>query len=221
MKASDRYLQTMLALLFAITVGFGIACATAPTKKGVSVKSFVEASLQPGSVKSIAVFPLRNVRLLPDELREVNRGITEAFQKQNPKLKIVGATESVSLLNAAAKADKYSEFLRNFSQSGIPDVNTLKEIGKALEINAILQGEVFSIEQLDGTTIYTGAGSFGKTSLTVRYMLLSTSNGTILWDATSNAFKLSEKIGEPAPSLLEVIQMAQEKILTALPTLAQ
>jgi hypothetical protein len=43
----------------------------------------------------------------------------------------------------------------------------------------------------------------------------------VLWEATGTAFKLSEKPEGPAPTLYEVIQMAQEKILTALPILAQ
>ncbi|MFO1477480.1 MAG: hypothetical protein U1F98_12600 [Verrucomicrobiota bacterium] len=214
-----------LTLLVAVSLGFGLACQTVPqdqvTRKSASVKTFVEASLHASDVKAIAIFPIRNVRLQMDELREVNRGITDGFRRQNPDLKIVGAAESVTMLNEAGLADKYSEFLRNYSQSAIPDVKTLKEIGQALGVDAILQGEVFSIEQRDGT-----ATSFGKTSLQVRYVLLATKTGTVLWEATGSAFKLTDeaindKHAMPAPTLYEVIQIAQEKVLTALPTLGK
>lgn len=215
---SERSLRGMLAVLFVVTVGFSIACASAPVPvmQSASVRTFVEPSLQPGAVKSIAIFPMRNVRLQPDELREINRSITEGFRKQNPQLKIVGATESVTMLNDGGLAEKYSEFLRNYSQSSIPDVKILQEIGRSLGVNAILQGEVFSVNQMDAPSkMY-----YGKTSLQMRYILLSTSNGSILWDSSSSAFKLSEP-GQPAPAIYEVIQMGQEKILNSLPTLAQ
>lgn len=209
--------EVVWPVLLGVTVlALALACATGPVKKGASVKTFVEPSLQSGAVKSIAILPVRNVRLQPDELREVNRAITDGFRKQNPRLKVSGAVESVTLLNEANLADRYSEFLRNYTQSAIPDVKTLRDIGKALSSDAVLQGEVFSIAQNDG-----GTGFFGKTSLSIRYVLLSTENGGILWEATGTAFKLSEKPAQPAPTLYEVIQMAQEKILTALPTLAQ
>jgi len=213
---SERSLRGMLAVLFVAAVGFAIACATPPVMNSASVQTFVEPSLQPGAVKSIAVFPMRNVRLRPDEVREVNRSITEGFRKQNPQLKIVGATESVTMLNEGGLTEKYSEFLRNYSQSSIPDVKTLQEIGRSLGVNAILQGEVFSVTQADAANI----NYYGKTSLKVRYILLSTSNGSILWDSTGSAFKLSQR-GQPAPTIYEVIQLGQEKILNSLPTLAQ
>ncbi len=215
---SEKSLRLCLGLCLPVVIGLGLACATTPKeiKKSASVKTFVEPSLQSGSVKSIAVFPMRNVRLQPDELREVNRGITDGFHKQNPRLNVLGAAESVTKLNEAGLADKYSEFLRNYSQSGIPDVKILQEIGKALGVDAILQGEVFSIRQSDGTTY-----ACGRTSLDVRYVLHSAVTGAVLWEATGSAFKVTEKVGQPSPTLYEVVQLGQEKILTALPTLAQ
>ncbi len=210
--------KTLLAASFALVLALGIACNTGPKRvlSSASVKTFVEPSLQAGFVKSIAIFPLRNVRLQPDELREINRGITDGFRRQNPKLNIVGASESITKLNDAGLADKYSEFLRNYSQSAIPEVKILQEIGKSLDVAAMLQGEVFSIAQHDGNTF-----TFGRTSLTVRYVLLSTSNGSVVWEATGSAFKETEEVGKPAPTLFEVVQLAQDKILGALPTLAQ
>lgn len=217
---SDKTMNGTLFLFAGIVLALGLACATPKpperVKSSASVNTFVEPSLQPGTIKSIAVFPLRNVRMQPDELREVNRGITDGFRKQNPKLGVLGASEAVEKLNTAGLADKYSAFLRNYSQSAIPDVGTLQEIGRALGVNAILQGEVFSIQQTDGNT-YT----FGRTSLNVRYVLLSTINGGVIWESTGRAFKETEESGKPAPSFYEVVQLAQEKILSALPTLAQ
>lgn len=217
-KLSEKSLGGILVALFVVTVGFSMACAPPPPiKESASVKTYVEPSLQPGTIKSIAMFPIRNVRLQPDELREINRGITQGFSKQNPRLTILGATESVKMVNDAGLAEKYSEFLRNYSQSSIPDVKVLQDIGKALGVNAILQGEVYSVEHKDAVS----GGDYGKTSLVIRYVLLSTLNASVLWDSSCSAFKLSSDPGKQAPSIYETILVGHEKILSSLPTLAQ
>lgn len=207
---------TALAALGFVIIGLAIACASAP-KGSVGVDSSVEPSLRSGSIKTIGVFPMRNVRLSPDELREVNRGMVEGFQKQNPQLAILGPGEAVTKLNEANLAEVYSEFLRNYSQSAIPDVNALSRIGKSLQIDAILQGEVFDISQADGVN----GASYGRTSLVIRYTLLSTTTGTTLWQSTAKVVEYSKKVGEPAPTLFATMKKGQDKVLSALPTLAQ
>lgn len=202
-----------LQAIFFIGFIFVTGCAT----QRATIKTFVEPSIQPESIRSVAVFPMRNVRLLPDESRELNRGVSQAFHQQNPNVRIVGPTESTTLLNQVGLTGKYSDFLRDYATSGIPNVNTLKEIGDALDVDAILQGEMFDIYQIDGAYGITA----GKTSITVRYVLLSTRYGSVLWEATSNAKKETATTLESAPPLYEVILIAQNKILTALPTLGK
>ena len=213
---NDRSQRGILGVLFILVVGFGIACASSRLKSSSSVKSFVDPSIQPGAIKSIAVFPLRNLRLQPDQFRDINRAITDAMRKQNPGLGIMGALESVSMLNEAELADKYSEALRNYAQSGIPDVGVLQEIGKALSIDAILWGEAFDVEQRDAAY----KGDRGHTALALRYELVSTSNGSLLWQATGLAHEMSEKKGTPAPTYYNVAHTALQKVLSVLPTLA-
>lgn len=202
----------LVAISF-ISLLFFTGCAT----KRATLKTFVEPSIQPESISSVAIFAMRNVRLLPDESRELNRSISRAFQQQNPDVTVVGPTESTTLLNQAALTEMYSDFLRDYATSGIPNLRTLKQIGDAIDVDAILQGEVFDIFQTDGAYGVTK----GKASVTVRYVLLSTRNGDVLWEATSNATKTTATTLGSAPPLYEVIMMAQNKILTALPTLGE
>ncbi len=160
-------LYNILFISFILSTGCAVQRAT--------LKTFVEPSIQPASIRVVAIFPMRNARLLPDESRELNRGIVQAFHKQNPNVRLVGPEESTTLLNEAGLTEKYSDFLRDYATSGIPNVTTLKKIGNALEVDAILQGEVFDIRQIDGAYGITR----GKTSVTVRYVLLSTRYGNI------------------------------------------
>jgi hypothetical protein len=207
--------KLLFGALCLVIGGMIIACATAP-KGSVNLQSSVDPSLRANAVKSIAVFPIRNIRLSPDEQREVNKGMVIGFQTSNPRLTILGPGEAVTQLNAANLAETYSEFLRNYSQSAIPDVNALNKVGNSLHIDAILQGDTFDIVQYDGHS-----NLYGNTSLTVRYTLLGTKTGDILWQATARVKEMSKKPNIPAPTLYQTMQKGQEKILSQLPILAQ
>jgi hypothetical protein len=203
-----------LPIVIAVTT---VILLTGCSVKRATLKTYVEPSLDAGAIKSIAVFPMRNVRLLPDEAREINRSVTQALNSQNPNLKIIGPAESVDLLNKAELADGYSDFLRDYATSGIPNASLLNKIGQALYADAIMQGEVYDIFQEDGAY---GVNK-GTTSLTVRYVILSTNKGDVLWEATSNSKLVTATTIEDAPPLYEAIMQAQNKILTALPTLGE
>lgn len=202
----------ILRAIFFTGLIFVVGCSQA------TLKTFVDPSIQPGSIRSISIFPVRNVRLIPDEYRELNRSVSQMFHQKNPNVKIVGATESITLINQAALADEYSEFLRDYARSGIPNINTLKAIGETLSVDAILQGEVFNIRRIDGVF---GRDTNSVTSLTVRYVLLATHQGNVLWEGMSNATIRSRTVFQPAPPLYQAISIAQNKILTALPTLGK
>lgn len=180
-------------------------------------KLSLERSIQPGSIRSIAIFPVRNGELIPDGSRKLNHSVSRAFGQKNPNAKIVGPTESMTLIEQTALADKYSEFFRHYTRSGIPNVSTLKAIGETLGVDAILQGEVFNIEQVDGDY----HRNVGSTSLTVRYSLMGTHDGIILWETVSNATKSTATPFESAPPLYQTILKAQNWILTSLPELGK
>ena len=74
--------------------------------------------------------------------------------------------------------------LKNYSSSGVPNISTLKEIGIALNVDAIIQGEMYNFVEIVGSI-----WQWGSTSLTIRYVMLSTINGDVLWDAMSSAKK--------------------------------
>lgn len=200
-----------IKILFFIIILIFLNCVSA------SLKTFVSPSIEPGSIHNVAIFPMRNARLLPDEAREINRGISQTFHDQNPDVVMIGPAEAIDLINRAGLSVKYSDFLRDYAASGIPNVNVLKEIGDSLGTDAILQGEVYDIRQIDGAYGITR----GIVSVTVRYSMMSTRNGDVLWEATSTARKETGTTLEKAPPLYEAIIVAQEKILTALPTLGK
>jgi hypothetical protein len=190
---------------------FLVGCSRTPPR------SSEERSIQPGSIRSLAILPLRNAELAPGGSRALNRSVSQTFGQKNPNVKIVRPTESMTLINQAGLADKYSEFLGDYARSGVPNVNTIRAIGGTLRVDAILQGEVFNIEQVDGDY----DRNVGSTSLTIRYFLMGTHDGIIMWEVMSNGTKSTATPFESAPPVHQVILKAQNWILTSLPELGK
>ncbi len=180
-------------------------------------KTSVEPSIQRGSIRSLAILPVRNGELALGGSRTLNRSVSQMFGQKNPNVKIVAPTESITLINQAGVADKYSEFLGDYARSGVPNVNTIRAIGETLRVDAILQGEVFNIEQVDGDY----DRNVGSTSLTIRYFLMGTHDGTIIWEVMSNGKKSTATPFESAPPVHQVMLKAQKWILTSLPELGK
>lgn len=197
-----------IVALSAIFMGCSLSHAT--------IKTFVDPSIQSASVKSIAVFSLRNTSLSPGEALELDRNMTQAFVKKNSSLKILGAAEATQKLNEMGLVEDYSKFLSEFEHSGIPNTVILKKIGTALGIDAILQGRLQNVIQRDGSYPQQAA----ETSLTLRYTLMNVQNGNTLWEGTSAASKRKGSLAK-SPPIYEVIDIAMKKMLKSLPELAK
>lgn len=190
---------------------FGIGCSQTPSRTAV------RPSIQPGQIKSLGILPLRNEGVIPDHSRTLNRAVLQTFHRKNPHITIVGPTESIALIERAGLTDTYSKFLRNFARPGIPDLSPVRALGDTLGVDAILQGEIFNIQQVDGDY----QGNVGLTSLTVRYSLVGTHDGIILWETVSNPKRATKTPFEPAPPLYQVISEAQNWIASFLPLLGK
>ena len=203
--------------ILTLIILFFVSCSP----QNVNLRSFTDPSILSSSVINVAIFPIRNTRILPGESREMARAFTREFVKKNPNIHILSATESTNKINENEMAEQYTDFLRDYAVSGIPNVKTLNKIGKFLEVDAIVQGEIFDVFQRDGH--YPGV--FARTSLTLRYSMLSTSKGDVLWEATCSASLqrtyLKGNVWAPPYPIIDVIQLAQEKVLTDIPYLGR
>jgi hypothetical protein len=182
-----------------------------------TIKSYLSPTIIPGSFSTIAIFPIRNARMLPGETREVNQSQSNIFHGKNPDVKLMEPAQASDLLSKTGLANKYNNFLENYDETGVTNPAVLKEIGDSLKVDAILQGEVFDLNQIDGLF-----GAYrGRTSLTLSYSLFSTKSGAVLWEVASRVIKFNpSSIGE-APRLYDVIILAQNRILAQLPKLGE
>jgi hypothetical protein len=197
-------------------VAFGIGfLATGCSTHKATIDTFTDASMSRGSVRSIAVFPIRNTRAAPSQAQVTNRKITQAVHASNPDVEVLGPAESVDILNAAGLADEWADFLERYVLSGVPDAEMLAEIGRALDCDAVLQGEVVNVFMRDGEW----GSNKGETRVTVRFTMLDTRDGRLLWEASSDGVRKTAWATDNAPPLVEAIDLAVEKILQNLPPL--
>jgi hypothetical protein len=110
-------------------------------------------------------------------------------------------------------ADTWAVFLANYTTSGIPDAEVLRDIGGVMDIDAILQGELVNIVQRDGVFGITK----GQPRVTVRFTLLDTRTGRLIWEDSSDGFKSrSTTVGEAHP-IIEAVHLAVDRLVSAVP----
>lgn len=192
-------------VLASVTSGCSISKAT--------LNQFVDPSFGPGSISSVAVFPIRNTRLAPSEAQQINRKISQAIHEQSPGLEIMSSAEATRRLNSAGLVDTWADFIDDYVTSGIPDATDLRKIGRALGVDAIMQGEIVSLQQRDGAYGY----SRGSTRVTVRFSMLGTQDAKLLWEASSDGIRSTATTMDTAPPVIEAITLAVDKICANLP----
>lgn len=178
-----------------------------------SINSYVDPALGARRLTSLAVLPLRNGRLAPTQGLEITRDFTSAVHRKDPDLRILGPAAAADSLNAAGLTDSYATFLRDYATSGIPDRAVLRNVGAALRVDAIMQGEILSLAQRDG---HFGVAR-GRTVVTISVSLFDAQSGTLLWQGTSTGDAERTTTAGAAPPVADAIQLAEQKIIDAMP----
>ena len=136
------------------------------------------------------------------------------INRQNPEIELVSSVTAVARLNEHQLASDWAIFLDNYVSSGVPDASLLGEIGAAIGVDAIIQGEILNVFQQDGAE-----GQKGITRVTVRFTMLDVNNGKLAWEATSDGRRETALGGDMfhAPPIIEAIELAVDKLLSTLP----
>lgn len=191
-----------------------LLCSACGISRG-TINSYVEPTYQQGSVKRIALFPIRNAGRAPSEARDINVKIAQAVGAKNPSVEIVAPATSVRTINDAGLADKWASFVEDYYTSGIANKVILKELATALNVDAILQGQLVNVVQQDGNNWSTK----GQTRITVNFSILETDTGKQIWEASADGIKGNVTEFESAPPIAEAINLAIAKIVENIPAL--
>ena len=178
-----------------------------------AVNTYSDPSFNKDTITKLAVFPIRNTRVNPGDARRINRSVTQGIHNQSPNIEIMSASEATQILNEHNLADDWATFLSNYQSSGIPNTKFLFKVGDVLNVDGIMQGEVLEATRIDG--VY--GERTARAEVTIRYSLLGTDSGKLLWEATSTGEKGTGTTIEDAPPIIEAILLAQEQIIKTLP----
>ncbi len=200
---------TSPVLLAALSFAYVPGCAVTSTK----VRTYTDPSVGSQSISSLAILPVRNAPIAQEASIRMNRDIAQTVQRQNPNLKILGPVESIQTLNDAGLVDAYDRYLTALAQSGIPNAEVLRRIGDALKVDAILQGQLVGLSQQDGSY----PGHPGITRFALRYSIVSTKTGMLLWETSAEARRKTATVFESAPALEEVLPDATQTVLRSIP----
>lgn len=196
-------------LAFFLIILTGLAGCSSAT-----LKTREDKSMESKSIKSVAILPIQGANLPPGENREFTKAVIDAFREKNHEIRVMGPSEAMELINAKGLSNHYNELLRSYISTGAPSEKYIKEIGTALNVDALLQGVVLDVRQSEAS-FYQFAGSH----LTLSYGLMSVKSGIVIWDATSSARKQEAWSWSSAPPLYETISVALQEILSAIPKL--
>ncbi len=201
----------MFLLIFAFVI---LGCSTS------KVKTYVDPNLSSGKIKSVALLPLRNsftqtnASLSTGDIMEINKMFQKEFISKNPNATILNSVESTDLLNEKMLLNDYDKLLQVYGSTGIPNTTILQNIGNQLNIDAIAQGFLVKVVQNDGS--YGRVN--GETTISVKYVMFSTKNGSVLWEVLADGSKVKSTLAN-APEVSEVIEILRKKITSSIPKL--
>lgn len=183
------------------------------TNKG-SINSFYEPSYTKGTVDTLAVPGIRNARLAPSESQQIGRRVNQAIASKNPGVELISANEFNRFINEEGLVGDYSDFIKDYVTSGIPNrvfLEKLEEEG----IDAVMISELSNARQQDGAY---GLAK-GQSRITLSFTILNTTTNDVIWTASADGVKGTLTTLESAPPLVEAIQLAVEKIEGSVPLL--
>ncbi|MBK9981592.1 MAG: hypothetical protein IPP15_04070 [Saprospiraceae bacterium] len=205
-------------LLFASMLGLLCGCITSSG----TIKTYINPAVNASLIKSVAIFPLRNsfvqrsIGLGTGEMIDINRMFQMEFVKRNSTTHLVDAVSSRELLNKSSLVNSYDTLLSVFDNTGIPNTVILNNIGKHLDVDAIIQGFIKEVSQKDG--VY--AQDAGEAKVVIKYIMLSTVSGDVIWEATCEGIKRTSTTLGKAPPFDEAIEIVKQKIVSAMPSLS-
>ncbi|MEE9450764.1 MAG: hypothetical protein V3V72_11990 [Ignavibacteriaceae bacterium] len=206
--------------LLIITIILIVFIVTSCAVHEATFNSYVDPNIANEPMTSIAIFPIKNVRLALYESQQINRKISQAIHQRDPNIKLMSSNTVIDILNEYDLADDWAIFLDNYISSGIPDENFLREVGDVLNVDCILQGKIVDIFQRDGAFGLEKHSAYslqGETRATVRITILSTRSGKLLWEASTDGVRATSTTLGDAPPVIEAVNLAVDRILQDLP----
>ena len=209
-----RWIEFSIGLILLLLAG----CVTSDS----GLNSYVDPIFNLSQINKIALFPMENSDFSISEERVLDTKVITALHSKNPEIEIMSSYTTINLLNAYNLTQVWSNYLYNYDSSGLQSKHDLFLSWETLKIDAILFGEIVGIHKVDGRDVLYAidgvhGGNQGMTKVTVKYRMLSTNTGKIVWESTSDGIKKTREIEVSAPPVIDAVNLAVDVIFKNLP----
>ena len=207
-------MKNYIKILF-LGVVFIIFISCSATKSSIS--SYINPTYNKGEIQSIAILPIKNARFAPSEARDLNRKLIQILSTKNPNIKIVPPLKVIRIISKNNISNEWANFLNDYYTSGLLDKKTLIKISNFLKVDAIFQGNLIQVNQIDGGGF--GSNTKGKSTVKMNFSIINCNKANILWEAKITGVKGNRNVVSDAPPINEAIDMAINKVKENMPIL--
>lgn len=127
---------------------------------------------------------------------------------------MVSPSESLRIINEKGLASEWARFIDDYYTGGIANKNILETICSALNVNGIMQGQIINVYQRDGDGVQKGI-----TRVTITYSIISRNKANTVWEVSADGIRGTIDSLQPAPPIVEAVDLAIEKIIDNIPHL--
>lgn len=180
---------------------------------GADTQNYQDPALSKYDIKTIAVLPMRNSYLNLNETQDINRYFMTGASRKISKFTIISPDDAIESLNRDSLVEQYYNYLVSYATTGIPNRDLIKKLGTSIGCDAVIQGEIFNITKKDGEY----GKNKGETRCSVRYSMVSTKDGKVIWETTAEAYEKTDFTLSDAPSLMGVVKIGIDEIVSSMP----
>jgi hypothetical protein len=179
-------------------------------------------SLQPGDLESYGISFITPSATTgqEEEKQAVALVFSDAMQKERSGIRVVPLAETLSAVNKAGLADRYSHMYSDYRDTGLFNREILQQIGQVTNVRYVAQIKVQGFEQTgkDRLTIF-GLRIIETKASSVRlfFQIWDTRDGTVTWEATQELHVAYDTITEEPLTFQEVVGRAAQELVSKLP----
>lgn len=160
-------------------------------------------------ITRLAILPVTAGEGLEGFRRMTADSLSAAVRAQRSDVHLVPAEEALRLLNDAGLADRYSDMIISYNQTGILSKETLQTMGTALNAGHMLHVKVaYASLQPDEYTTLQNLDMFAH--------LWDSAKGDVVWESTGGA-QVNAGIFVQARTIPEILAIACVEVIKALP----
>jgi hypothetical protein len=179
-------------------------------------------SLQPGDLEThgISFITPSAATGQEEEKQAVAFVFADVMQKKRNAIHVIPLAETLSAINKAGLADRYSQMYRHYRDTGLLDRDVLRQIGNVTKAGYVVQIKLQSFEQSEKERL----GIFGLRIVETKaagvrlfFQIWDSRDGTVAWEATQELHIAYDSITENQLTLNSVVTRAAEELVSKLP----